>query len=450
MIQFCCRICFVSDKSQLLLLKLKKDEQVYSDMVKFVAGIEINEHDLLPQHVCLECIEHIEKACEIKQKCIDADVTLRKLLNDELHSIRTENDIDLDTIKQEDEVDNIDEESFNEKQSKNQSCLASSSLKTEFIVVKQYDRERNEFNSQCSLCDEKFKNIRSKESHIKASHINERVCKTCKEKCKTAISLERHVKTHLHELTHMCHHCGKKYRILSQLTRHIKTSHDSTTSNDFVCDICGYNIKHRANLTRHMKSRHLKLKRFKCLQCTIERTFTTKNSLDQHTYNSHQVEAPYKCVACNRGFPTESNLRSHNKNFDCKSDKKRKACNSGLYVLEVKGEYHCKLCNCVYSSLDKFRSHYKSKHRFSLICNVCGQQMGNYTSLIRHKKTIHENLKPFKCPFCDKSFGQKNSLDSHRNTHTGDKPHQCKLCPFKTGDQRTIYKHQKQMHSELF
>lgn len=41
MITLCCRICLVSDKSQLLHLKLKKDEKVYSDMVKFVAGIEV-------------------------------------------------------------------------------------------------------------------------------------------------------------------------------------------------------------------------------------------------------------------------------------------------------------------------------------------------------------------------------------------------------------------------
>lgn len=212
----------------------------------------------------------------------------------------------------------------------------------------------------------------------------------------------------------MCHHCGKKYRILSQLKSHIKATHDSTTVNDFICDICGHNIKHRANLTRHMKSRHLKIKRFKCPKCKTEKSFTTKNSLDQHIYNFHQVDAPYKCLECERGFPTESNFRSHNKYFDCNSDKSRKPCKSGLYVVEVKGEYQCQLCDAVYISLDKFRSHYKCKHRFSLICNICGQKMGNYTSLIRHKKIIHENLKPFKCSFCDKSFGQKTSLDSHR------------------------------------
>lgn len=74
----------------------------------------------MPQHICLECIDHIEKACEIKQKCIDADVTLRKLLNDEFQSIKAENDIEdiiLDTIKEEDEIDYTEEEPLSEKRS---------------------------------------------------------------------------------------------------------------------------------------------------------------------------------------------------------------------------------------------------------------------------------------------------------------------------------------------
>lgn len=59
---------------------------------------------MLPKHICLQCIHHIEKACEIKQKCIDADGILRQQLKDELPVIKTEpqsEELILDTIKQE-------------------------------------------------------------------------------------------------------------------------------------------------------------------------------------------------------------------------------------------------------------------------------------------------------------------------------------------------------------
>lgn len=59
---------------------------------------------MLPKHICLQCIYHIEKACEIKQKCIDADGILRQQLKDELPVIKTEpqsEELLLDAIKQE-------------------------------------------------------------------------------------------------------------------------------------------------------------------------------------------------------------------------------------------------------------------------------------------------------------------------------------------------------------
>ncbi|CAO1307362.1 unnamed protein product [Diamesa tonsa] len=390
--QYCCRICFMSEKPKLLLLNLKKDEQFYSDMVKFIAGIEISENDLLPKHICLQCIYHIEKACEIKQKCIDADGILRQQLKDDHLVIKTEpqsEELILEAIKQEEiqftdyhmlteeDIESDAEKSHEESrefQKRKSFGFRSSSIDR---IYEKQTREKREFRKpelhdmQCFLCNEKFPKIRMKEDHVRNFHNDERVCGTCGERFKAAISLERHVKSHIIEPEHMCHMCGKKYQLLHRLNSHIRSKHTESSAivNEYICDICGYNIKHRGNLTRHMKTRHMKITGFRCNLCSIERTFTTKNSLDQHIYNTHKVEAPFKCVACN-------------------------------------------------------------------------------PSLRRHKKTIHENLKPFKCPYCEKSFGQKTSLDSHRNTHTGEKPYSCKFCDYRSGDHSTISKHQKQMHPD--
>lgn len=58
----------------------------------------------MPKHICIQCIDKIEKACEIKQKCIDSDVILRQQLKNENVDIKVEN-VDentiLDSIKQE-------------------------------------------------------------------------------------------------------------------------------------------------------------------------------------------------------------------------------------------------------------------------------------------------------------------------------------------------------------
>ena len=38
-------------------------------------------------------------------------------------------------------------------------------------------------------------------------------------------------------------------------------------------------------------------------------------------------------------------------------------------------------------------------------------------SLLLHKTTIHEGIKPYKCDYCEKSFGSSFNLDRHnKNT----------------------------------
>ena len=36
-------------------------------------------------------------------------------------------------------------------------------------------------------------------------------------------------------------------------------------------------------------------------------------------------------------------------------------------------------------------------------------------------------LKPYNCPYCDKSFRLPNVLLKHKRTHTGEKPYECEV-----------------------
>ena len=49
-------------------------------------------------------------------------------------------------------------------------------------------------------------------------------------------------------------------------------------------------------------------------------------------------------------------------------------------------------------------------------------------SMQRHFKIVHLQLKPYKCKYCDQSFGKKMTLDHHQMRHTGEKAHFCPFC----------------------
>ena len=53
----------------------------------------------------------------------------------------------------------------------------------------------------------------------------------------------------------------------------------------------------------------------------------------------------------------------------------------------------------------------------------------------------HNGAKPFKCPYCQKSFNQNGNLQEHIRIHTGEKPFKCDLCPrsFTTSSQHKLH-----------
>ena len=46
-------------------------------------------------------------------------------------------------------------------------------------------------------------------------------------------------------------------------------------------------------------------------------------------------------------------------------------------------------------------------------CDICETTFGQNSSLNRHVRIVHDNLKKFKCQQCSKSFGRSDCLKTH-------------------------------------
>ena len=66
---------------------------------------------------------------------------------------------------------------------------------------------------------------------------------------------------------------------------------------------------------------------------------------------------------------------------------------------------------------------------------------------MRHIDSVHRGLKPYKCDICDKAYGDRSTLRSHKNNvHLGIKPHKCDICDKAYGDSSTLRSHKKNVH----
>lgn len=81
-------------------------------------------------------------------------------------------------------------------------------------------------------------------------------------------------------------------------------------------------------------------------------------------------------------------------------------------------EFQCHLCYKQFSRKYYLNRHVKNHDKKpSTICYICGKTLKSPINL--HMKAVHENVRPFRCDICNKTFREKNRLRLHMMVHTG-------------------------------
>ncbi|CAL4249273.1 unnamed protein product, partial [Meganyctiphanes norvegica] len=81
----------------------------------------------------------------------------------------------------------------------------------------------------------------------------------------------------------------------------------------------------------------------------------------------------------------------------------------------------------------------------SYLCSVCPYQTAQKEHLQRHMRT-HTGEKPFACTYCPYRSTQKISLQNHIRTHTGEKPFACTQCPYRSAQKGSLRSHIQTNH----
>ena len=288
----------------------------------------------------------------------------------------------------------------------------------------------------CSKCDFVTSTKRSLDDHEKKIH-TEREKNTCPECNKTFIDLKVHM-LHSHSgRNEKCHECDKTFVTKKQVKYHVARTHAMEPKH--ACQSCHLKFKTHQNLLRHDKGVHLKLKDIKCPHC--EKTMSTKDDLSKHIFSKHTSDRvpKFPCQSCEKQFFTRQSLLIHNK---------------GVH-LNLK-DIECPNCDFTTSTNGSLKSHILYKHTsgddHKHKCTICNYSTASKPYLLQHHKSVHLRQKDIKCPHCDFMVSAVGNLRSHilYKHASGDiKKYKCELCDFSAFIKSTLSKHVKSIHLNL-
>ncbi|CAN8006162.1 unnamed protein product [Ixodes hexagonus] len=212
--------------------------------------------------------------------------------------------------------------------------------------------------------------------------------------------LNWHMRVHTNERPLECTFagCSKKYTRPYHLTRHVKAAHtqkaatQAESPENLKCphEECGKQFSSKHTLYKHVNISHKK-RQFKAMgdgslalffQCEhCPKAFIKHQHLKIHTYE-HTKVLPYPCPepGCDKAFLLPSRLKGHQRSH--------------------KGSYKCTM-------------------------DGCAQVFLKWSLLRKHRKVDHQ--KSFSCPYCDRVFYSKSSVESHLETHKSEREMFC--CP---------------------
>jgi KRAB domain-containing zinc finger protein len=287
---------------------------------------------------------------------------------------------------------------------------------------------------KCSSCDIHFDAEVDFSSHcmiyhpskasIESNNKDEFPCDKCSKRTQTKEGFELHQKIHENVVTKQCDDCGSYLYTEASMQLHSCIRDES----EFLCDECGICFLSQMLLSQHMnhvhgrifadiKSQMENMKNGRVNICNVcGRAFKKASDLAAHR-SVHTGELPFVCHLCYKKFRLRSTLKSH------------------LMTHRDYHEFICEVCGRTFKLMESLRLHRRLHSKSCYFkCKHCPKEFRAYDGLKYHMLRAHRemvagnNLKIYKCEYCEKDMATHQQYVRHVSIHTNDKPLKCNLC----------------------
>lgn len=263
---------------------------------------------------------------------------------------------------------------------------------------------------QCFHCLIVFKDLKSKERHIKRSHRDEYthqlqqnntlfMCYKCNSSFSTPEELSQHQRTHFtEEKPFVCSLCQKRFCTFAELNQHTRKD---CGERRYLCEDCGTRFPLPFRLRKHRIAMHPEkdaagedADAFQCCKCGV--AFQTEGELLRHQEeitNCDLMESRGKKRACE---PTST---SQEVEVDKKIKQEEEVAKGYRHITSpAEPKIPCpeEECDCMFSTVEALRAHRKDQHGPRVLkapssehtCLTCGENFAGESTLKAHQ-TFH-------------------------------------------------------------
>ncbi|XP_050082901.1 zinc finger protein 358-like [Anopheles aquasalis] len=125
----------------------------------------------------------------------------------------------------------------------------------------------------------------------------------------------------------------------------------------------------------------------------------------------------------------------------------------GSSVSQAQEENRCMVCGEKFRSRDIWMAHltvHAVERPFQ--CHICLAQFKTKYVQQNHIRTVHENVRSYRCPTCtepSRMFKSKRTLEDHMRYHTGERPFVCSICKMSFSSGSVHRNHMYRVHREM-
>ncbi|XP_069726081.1 transcription factor E4F1 isoform X3 [Phaenicophaeus curvirostris] len=352
-------------------------------------------------------------------------------------------------------------------------------ISTELIKVKLLVNKEGRY--VCELCQKTFKTASILKAHmITHSSRKDYECKLCGTSFRTKGSLIRHHRRHTDERPYECKKCGKSFRESGALTRHLKSltpctekmsfnmnkeivvSKDdlptgSCSSNtDTVSSIASESIETspvihlvtdaKGNVLHevHVQMQEVPVVDAKSLdqdphpeELPCEGEVNSENLLRQAMRNSgiviervamEEVPKPVEPAVAAAGELENEAVEAEEEPCGEQCVEVEQAESTDAERTNGYKSYVCPYCNGTFSEATSLETHIKGHLDYKPFkCKECGKEFTKGYLLRKHQE-VHVNERRFRCGECGKLYKTIAHVKGHRRVHSDERPYSCPKC----------------------